>query len=398
MNFRLPSEKIKEKLNGVKQQLPKKPMMIMVLVLAVFFGLIFTYKSVMNHFMMQYIKKSAEPAVTVSAMSAQYQDWMPRLKASGSLRAVLGVDVTTEIAGLVRTVDFKPGSEVLMNDLLVELNIDSEKAQLASLEATLELSKITYDRDKAQFEAQAVSKATLDTDAANLKSNGAQVDEQKAVIAKKIIRAPFSGRLGISLVYPGQYVNPGDKIVTLQSLDPIYVDFYVPQQSINDVAVGREVILSTDTYPGKTFKGIITTVNPKVDDKTRNVEVEATIENPEHTLFPGMFGNVEVNTGSPKKFLTLPQTAITYNPYGDIIYIIEEDKQKNKKGSKLSVKQTFVKVGEVRGDQVAIISGINEGDRVVTSGQMKLKNGSTILINNNVVPSFEANPNPPDEE
>jgi len=331
-------------------------------------------------------------------MQAEYQDWMPRIKASGSLRAVLGVDVTSEIAGLVRTVYFKPGSEVTMNDLLVELNIDSEKAQLASLEATLELSKITYERDKAQFEANAVSKATLDTDFANLKSNEAQVEEQKAVIAKKIIRAPFSGRLGISLVYPGQYVNPGDKLVTLQSLDPIYVDFYVPQQSINEMAVGKEVTLSTDTYPGKTFKGKITTVNPKVEEKTRNVEVEATIENPEHTLFPGMFGTVEVNTGAPNKYLTLPQTAITYNPYGDIVYIIEENHQKSNKNSKLTVKQTFVKTGEIRGDQVAIISGIKQGDKVVTSGQMKLKNGSTVVINNKVVPSFEVNPNPADEQ
>ena len=169
----------------------------------------------------------------------------------------------------------------------------------------------------------------LDADFANLKSYEAQVAEQKAVIAKKLISAPFAGRLGISLVYPGQYVNPGDGVVTLQSLDPIFVDFFVPQQSMNRVELGKNLALTTDAYPGKVFTGKITTINPKVDPKTRNIEIEATLENPEHLLLPGMFGNVTVNVGKQEKFLTLPQNAITYNPYGDIVYLVQEGKKKN---------------------------------------------------------------------
>lgn len=336
--------------------------------------------------------QASEQPIYVSEMKVEYQDWQPRINSSCSLRAVLGIDITTEAAGLVRSVYFKPGAAVNANELLVELNIDSEKAQLASLEANYDLAKITYERDKAQYEANAVSKAILDADFANLKSYEAQVAEQKAVIAKKLISAPFAGRLGISLVYPGQYVNPGDGVVTLQSLDPIFVDFFVPQQSMNRVELGKDLALTTDAYPGKVFTGKITTINPKVDPKTRNIEIEATLENPEHLLLPGMFGNVTVNVGKQEKFLTLPQNAITYNPYGDIVYLVQEGKKKIKGKNVLTVQQTFVVVGEKRGDQVAILSGIKAGDRIVTGGQMKLKNGTIVEINNKVTPSFDANP------
>lgn len=352
----------------------------------------------MGHIMSRYMAQAADHPVTVSEMKVAYQEWQPSIKASGSSRAILGVDVTTEIAGLVRNIYFIPGAEVEANELLIALNTDTERAQLASLEATLELAKITYERDKAQYEASAVSKATLDTDFANLKSNEAQVEEQKSVIAKKTIRAPFAGRLGISAVNPGQYVNPGDKVVTLQSLDPIYVDFFVPQQAMNKIELGSMVELTTDTYPGKKFTGKITTINPKVDSKTRNIEIEATLANPEHTLLPGMFANVEVKVEKPKKYLTLPQNAITYNPYGDLVYLIKEDTKKKNGKKLLTVQQTFVVLGERRGNQVAIVSGINEGDRVVTSGQMKLKNGSIITINNKITPNFDANTIAPDEK
>jgi membrane fusion protein (multidrug efflux system) len=293
------------------------------------------------------------------------------------------------LAGMVKTIYFTPGMTVNQGDMLVSLNIDADVAQLHALQATAELNKLTYNRDKAQFAIKGVSKEVVDTDAANLKNTTALVEQQVATIAKKVIRAPFKGRLGISMVNPGQYLNPGDSIVTLQQLDPIYVDFYVPQQELANLAVNQSVNVVNDTFPGKTFHGVITTINPLVDTVTRNVEVEATVANPDFNLVPGMFSTVQVNTGKPQRFLTLPQTAVTFNPYGDVVFIVKEDeKEKDKKGKPvLTVEQTFVQEGDSRGEQVAIIKGLSEGDQIVTSGQLKLKNGYQVTIDNSVVPT-----------
>ncbi len=362
---------------------------------------------------------AGNPAVTVTTIEAKNLSWQPKLKASGTLRAIKGVDVTTEIAGIIRTIKFSAGATVKEGELLVKLNDDAEVAQLNALIAAADIAKITFDRDTAQFAVEAVSKQTLDNDAATLKGANAQVNQQKAVVAKKIIKAPFSGRLGISYVNPGQYLNPGDKIVTLQTLDPIYVDFYLPQQALNQIATGQNIVMTCDSFPGQKFTGKITTINPIVDTATRNIQVEATIANAKQQLLPGMFASVEIDTGKPIKYLTLPQTAISYNPYGEIAYIVKEktetdhkdnkkEKEKNKnkdkkkskdndKGPALIAQQTFVTVGDSRGDQVAVLKGINEGDIVVTSGQLKLKNGSTVIINNKVVPSNNPSPNIVDE-
>jgi membrane fusion protein (multidrug efflux system) len=337
------------------------------------------------------------PPVTVSAIKAEYVPWQPQLKAVGSLRAVRGVDVTSEIAGLVQTIHFKSGDKVAADQLLVQLNADSDTALLHSLEAAAELADTVYERDKKQYEAQAVSKATLDSDAADLKVKRAQVKQQAAIVEKKSIRAPFSGRLGISTVNPGQYINPGDKVVTLQSLDKIYTDFYLPQQELSRIFLGQPVVVTTDTYPGRTFSAKITAVNPKVDPDTRNFQVEATISNPRHELLPGMYASVEVKAGAIHSYLTLPQTAVTFNPYGETVFVIEESGKGPDGKPLLTVRQAFVTVGPTRGDQIAILKGINENDIVVTSGQLKLKNGSRVIINNQVQPSNEAAPRPPDE-
>ncbi len=373
-----------------------KRMVIMLVAVGLLFGGIFGYRAIKA----QMNKKSMAfqpPPVTVTTIKAESLPWQPQLKAVGSLRAVRGVDVTSEIAGLVRTVRFKSGNEVKAGHLLVELNADADIAQLHSLEAAADLAQTAYERDKKQFEAQAVSQATLDAEAADLKSKHAQVAQQQALVDKKTIRAPFAGRLGISTVNPGQYVNPGDKIVTLQSLDALYVDFYLPQQELSRVAPGQAVVVSTDTYPERTFNGKITVVNPKVDPDTRNFQVEALIANPKHELLPGMYAAIEVRAGSVQRYLTLPQTAVTYNPYGDTVFIVEGSEQDPKGKSLLTVKQTFVTVGPTRGDQVAVLTGVKEGDTVVTSGQLKLKNGSAVIINNEVQPANEAAPKPMDQ-
>ncbi len=384
-----------------------KRMIIMLIGLGILFGGIFAFQVFKTFMMNKYLKGNTAPAVTVSTIEAKNEAWDPKMKASGSLRAIKGVNVTSEIAGLVRTIQFIPGANVKKDELLVKLNDDAEVAQLNALVAAADIAKITYERDKAQFEVHAVSKQTLDNDAASLKGAIAQVEQQKAVVAKKIILAPFTGRLGISSVNPGQYLNPGDPIVTLQTLDPIYVDFYLPQQALKQIAKGQAVTITSDTYPNQVFKGKITTINPLVDVATRNVQVEATVSNPKQILLPGMFATVDVSTGKPQQYLTLPQTAISFNPYGEIAYIIKEnDSQKDKNGNLIKDKagkpilvahQTFVKVGETRGDQVAVLSGIKPGDIVVTSGQLKLKNGSTVVINNSVVPSNNPSPKVVDE-
>jgi membrane fusion protein, multidrug efflux system len=373
-----------------------KRMIIMILVVGVLFGGVLGYKLFQSRMMKKYASIQLPPA-TVTAIKAEYQPWQPQLRAVGSLRAVRGVDVTCEISGLVRSLHFKSGDEAKEGQLLVELNADADKAQLESLKAAADLAQTTYERDKKQFEVQAVSQATLDAETADLKSKRAQVDQQQALVDKKTITAPFAGKLGISTVNPGQYLNPGDKIVTLQSLDSLYVDFYLPQQELSHMAIGQEVIVNTDTYPGRTFSGRITTIDPKVDPETRNFQAEALISNSRRALLPGMFASIEVQSGEVQRYLTLPQTTVTYNPYGDTIFIVEEGAKGPGNKPLLTVKQSFITVGEKRGDQVAILTGLKEGEMVVTSGQLKLRNGSPVVINNTVQPSNEEAPKPVDQ-
>ena len=374
-----------------------KRMVIMLVALGVLFGGIFGYKAFMGMMIRKHMSTGGPPPVTVTAIRAASQVWQPQLNAVGSFRAVRGVDVTSEITGLVRGIHFTSGDEVKAGQLLVELNADADNAQLHALEAAADLAQIVYDRDRKQFEAQAVSRAALDADSADLKGKQALVAQQAALVAKKSISAPFAGKLGISLINPGQYVNPGDKIVTLQSLDSIYVDFYLPQQELSRIALGQTVLTSTDTYPQKIFTGKVTAIDPKVDTQTRNVQVEATILNPKHVLLPGMYASVEVRAGEEKHYLTLPKAAVAFNPYGETVYIVEE-KGKGPGGKKVLIaKQTFITIGSSRGDQVSILTGIKEGDLVITSGQLKLKNGSTVIINNQVQPLNDPAPKPVDD-
>ncbi|MBV8633296.1 MAG: efflux RND transporter periplasmic adaptor subunit, partial [Burkholderiaceae bacterium] len=252
-------------------------------------------------------------AQTVTAMKVESLEWQPQLSAVGSILPVRGVDVTTEIAGLVREVHFKSGDEVKKGQLLVQLNDDADVAQLHSLQASADLAATVLNRDKLQLSVQAISQAQVDADEGDLKSKRALVEQQKATIAKKAIRAPFSGQLGITTVNPGQYLNPGDKIVSLEQIDPIYVNFTVPQKQAANVGLKQKINATTDAFAGTDFPGAVTALDPKIDTATRNVALQATLANPKHQLLPGMFANVKVDQGDKKKYLTLPQTAITYN-------------------------------------------------------------------------------------
>ena len=374
-----------------------KRMLIMLLIVGLLFGGLFGYKIFTARMIKKFMAAGQSPPAIVTTVKAELLTWQPQLKAVGSLRAMRGVDVSSEISGIVRTLHFKSGNEVKSEQILVQLNADADVALLHSFEAAAELANTVYERDKKQFEVQVISQATLDADAADLKSKKAQVAQQAAIVDKKTICAPFAGRLGISTVNPGQYVNPGDKIVTLQLLDSVYVDFYLPQQELSLLSIGQKVTVSTDTYPGRTFVGKITAINPKVDPDTRNVQVEAMIANPKHKLLPGMYATVEVIAGEVQRNITLPQTAVTYNPYGDTVYIVEESGKSQDGKPLLIAKQTFVSVGRTRGDQVAILTGIKEGSIVVSSGQLKLKNGSVVIVNNQILPSNDEAPRPVDQ-
>jgi membrane fusion protein (multidrug efflux system) len=372
-------------------------MLIMLVITGLIFGGIFGYKAYQARMIRISMAAQKQPPITVTAVKAKTLTWQPELRAVGSLRAMRGVEVTSEIVGLVRDVGFRPGEEIKEGQALVQLNADADIAQLHSLEAAAELAQIVYERDQKQYAVQAVSRATLDADAAELKVKRAQVAQQAAIVEKKTIRAPFAGRLGITTVSPGQYVNPGDKIVTLQSLHALYIDFFIPQQELVRVSPGQAVMVTTDTYPGRIFSGRIATINPKVETDTRNVQVEATLSNPRNELLPGMFVSVRVQTGAMKSYLTLPQTAVSYNPYGETVYVIEERGKGTDGQPILTVRQTFVSVGATRGDQVAVLNGIKEDDPVVTSGQLKLKTGSMVIINNKVQPSNDPSPKTVDQ-
>ena len=328
---------------------------------------------------------------TVSTTKASHLSWQPQINSIGSLVSVRGVDVTTELAGLVREVNFKSGQDVKAGAVLVQLNADSDVAALHVAQAAAELADIVYKRDKAQLEVKAVSQAQVDADGADLKSKQAQVAQQQALVDKKTIRAPFSGRLGIATLMPGQYLNAGDKIVTLQSLDPIYVDFNLPQQRLAQLHAGEDVELSVDALPGQVLHGHLSAINPKVDATTRNVQVEATLANPHQDLLPGMFAKVAVNVGKAQERLTLPQTAITFNPYGSTVFLVKAD-PKNPGG--LVAQQVFVTTGDTRGDQVTVLQGVQDGDQVVTSGQIKLKNNVPVQVDNSVLPANSPNPTP----
>ncbi|HEV2703883.1 MAG TPA: efflux RND transporter periplasmic adaptor subunit [Steroidobacteraceae bacterium] len=361
---------------------------LIVVVLAV--GII-GFNLVKAHFIAQALAQNAAPKQTIAAAKVKYDDWQPQISAVGTLRAVRGVDITTEVTGLVRSVDFHSGEEIAAGAVLVHLNADSDIAQEQALAAAAELAEVVYKRDQVQLAAQAISQAQLDSDAADLKNKRAQQAAQAALVAKKTLRAPFAGKLGITTLNPGQYLNTGDKVVTLQQLDPILVDFRLPQQDLARLAVGQTIALTADTFPGVTFAGHIDAVNPLVDTATRNVQVEASVDNHERRLIPGMFGHLEVAAGKVVHALTLPQSAVTYNPYGATVFLVIPDGA-NKGGQ--TVKQTFVTLGDTRGDQVQALSGIKDGDTVVTAGQLKIKNGTPVAIDNSVTPSDDAHPTP----
>jgi membrane fusion protein (multidrug efflux system) len=375
-----------------------KPLLILFVAVAVLMGGIYGWHWFVNKkFIEPMMKGMASAPQTVSTTIAATSSWQSRTQALGTLRAVRGADLAAQASGVVDKIHIESGAEVAAGTVLLTLKPNDDPAKLAQLQAQAELASITLKRDQEQLEAQAISQATVDTDASNLKAARAQVVAQQALIEEKVVRAPFAGKLGIRLVDEGQYLAAGTTVVTLQALDPIFIDFYVPQQALARLKVKQAVSATVDAYPGVAFTGNIASVNSKVDTASRNVQIRASFANADRRLVPGMYANVDIDDGDPSTLVTLPQSAITYNPYGNTVYLVQKSGTDDKGNPKLTVLQRFVKLGETRGDQVAVTSGVAAGDEVVTAGQMKLRNGSPVVINNKVVPSSDSNPTPPNE-
>lgn len=374
-----------------------KRMIIMLILVGVVFGGIFGFEAFKAGMIKKYMASMGGQPQTVSTVKAETTDWQPHLEAVGSLRAVKGADLSLETAGVVDAIGFKSGDDVAAGAVLLRLRDADDVAKLQALEAVADLASITFRRDEQQLEAHAISQATLDADSANLKNAKAQVAEQRAVVDKKLLRAPFAGQLGIRSVDLGQYLTAGTAIVTLQALDPVFVDFSLPQQVLSQIAVGQPVKVAIDAFPKAGFAGKIAAINPKVDVSSRNVQVRATLANPDRKLLPGMFAKVLIDNGQSERFVTLPQTAVTFSPYGDTVYLVDSKGQDDKGQPLLTARQTFITTGARRGDQVAVIKGVKDGDTVVVSGQLKLHNGSPLRIDNSVRPTNDANPTPADE-
>jgi membrane fusion protein, multidrug efflux system len=333
------------------------------------------------------------PPIAVTTALAAPSKWQPTLEAIGSVTAINGVTVSTDLPGIVDKIAFTSGAPVKAGQLLVHLNTDQEQAQLEQAEAQLDLALVMLHRNSELLEKRSISQSDYDTAEAAYRQDKAQVEQYRALIARKTLRAPFDGVLGIRQANLGQYLNVGDPVVTLQSFDPIYVNFSLPQQDLSELHVGQETTVQLDAYNKDVFNGTINAVNSLVDPATRNILVQAILHNPDGRLRPGMFGQVSVLLSQHEQVIALPLSAVHYAPYGDSVFIVSEVNDGSDKRF-TTVKEQFVKLGATRGDVTIVMSGVKSGDEVVTSGVFRLKNGSAIMINNRIQPAANTSPTP----
>lgn len=335
------------------------------------------------------------PATAVTTVVAQKETWPSSFTVIGTAAAIHGVTVSADLPGTVDTIHFESGRWVKQGDVLVELDTRQERAQLANVEAQRDLAKINYGRTEQLVKEGVIARSEYDNVTAQQKATEAQVGDIKAAIARKTIRAPFSGVLGIRQVNLGQYLAAGQAIVSLQSLNPIYVNFGVPQQQAAQVGVGRSVRVTSDDLRGAQFSGRVNALDSVVNEATRNIQVQATLANPGGKLRPGMFVTVDLPLGQPRQVVPLPASAINYAPYGDSVYIVT-DMTDQKGHTYKGVRQQVVKIEGTRGDQVGVVSGLNPGDEVVSAGVFRLRNGAPVQVNNKVQPENSSAPKPAD--
>jgi len=369
----------------------KKRIILALIGLVILIVILGTIKALQIGAMIDQGKKFVPPPETVTSTIVKTDSWETALTAVGTLNAVQGVTVAAEIVGKVVNITFDAGNAVKKGDVLIRQDTSSEEAQLPGALAQVKLTRLNLERAEQLLAKGMIARVDRDNAVANAEQAQALADNIKAAIAKKTIRAPFSGHLGIRQVNLGQLLKEGDPIVTLQSLDPIYVDFTLPEQQFSMVHRGLSVHVTSDALPGEMIEGRVTAISPEVDADTRNIKVEATVNNQGQRLRPGMFVNVSVGLPARQTVLAIPATAVLYAPYGDSVFVIEE--AKGGKGSKV-LRQQFVRLGQKKGDFIAVTSGLKDGDSIVSTGVFKLRNGQSVVIDNKLAPDFKKAPSP----
>lgn len=378
----------------------RKRMFWMLLITVVVFGGVFAVWGAMRVMMNRFFDDMPQPAVAVSTFEARAERWEGSLEAVGTLVAVNGTDVTAEAGGVVQKIAFEAGQPVKAGALLVELNSAAELATLEALDASARQARTQAERWRTLGRDKLVSQADVEERATQAATARAQAEAQRAVIAQKRVRAPFDGILGIRKVNLGQFVAPGDPIVSLQSLDPVFVNFSLPEQQIPQVREGLTVRARVDALPDREFEGTITAIEPGVDAGTRNFTVQATVANPDGALRPGSFARVGFDVGEATDAVVVPQTAISFNPYGNVVYVVVEAEGEARAqdgegdGPQLMVRQRFVTTGATRGDMIAVTEGLEPGETVVSSGLLRLRNNAVVTINNDVQPTADERPQP----
>ncbi|HET7126813.1 MAG TPA: efflux RND transporter periplasmic adaptor subunit [Lysobacter sp.] len=381
----------------------RKRMIWMLIGAAAVFGGVFGIKAFFAAQTNKFFDNMPQPAVAVSSAIAKTDRWSDDGESVGTFAAINGTEVTTEAGGVVSAIEFDAGQPVSAGTVLVRLNTANETATLKALDASARLARVQADRWQELGKQQLVSKDEVQQRVTAAATAQAQADAQRALIAQKTIRAPFAGILGIRKVNLGQFVSPGDAIVSLQQLDPIYVNFALPGQMIEKMVEGTAVHATLDSLPGQSFDGLVTAVDPQVDPDTRNFQVQATLRNPDRVLRPGAFARVGFALGGERNVVVIPQTAVSFNPYGNAVFVITREKRKEGEkdmqgkaltGDKFVVNQRFIKTGASRGDLIAVTDGLKPGEQIVTSGLLKLRNGAEVTINNKVQPAASQQPTP----
>jgi len=368
-----------------------KRMIIMLAAVGIFFGAVFGWKAFDAYQTGKFMSSQPPPAVTVSTVVADSEMWAPVIPSIGTLRASQGVDVTAQEAGIITELRFVSGAEVKAGDVLAQQYVDDERARLVALEADVRLAELNLVRARDLLEKNLNAQFDYDTRKTDHDRAVAEARSVRLVIEKKTIRAPFSGRIGIRQVDLGEYIKPGDSIVRLEALDRILVDFPIPQRYVGSLRTGQRLVIRVDAWLGEEFDGTITAIAPQVRSATRDLRLEGLVDNEAGQLLPGMFAEVEIQLPVVEEVVTLPQAAITFSPYGDSVFVIMETADSNS-GTALVAENIFVTTGDTRGDQVAVLSGVTAGDTIVTAGQIKLRDGTRVIVDNSVPVSNQASP------
>lgn len=393
---KLPLRPLAGSASSAEKRIRKGPIFWVVLGLIGLFLLLAGIKVLQIVTMVSAGARMVPPPTTVTSAIVQQADWQPILSAIGSISPVQGANISAEIPGTVAEIAFDSGKPVKKGDLLLKLDASSEIAQLRSAQADAELAKADYDRARDLAGRKVISKAELDAAESKYTQKRAMVDNMQAVIDKKEIHAPFDGVAGIRSVNPGQMVAAGDPLVSLQTLDHVFVDFSLPQNDLRKISNDLPVRVTTDAIPGREFNGALSAINPAVDPATRNVKLQATLDNKDHALRAGMFAKVGVLLSEKNSVLYIPATSVAYAPYGDSVYVIEKKHDEKTKKDELVLRQQFVRLGEARGDFVAVTEGLKAGQEVVGTGAFKLRNGMTVVVDNKLAPKMQFLPTPSD--